>query len=257
MRVFIAAHKLFSTRPKFDEYVPINTGAVFHPDLPFISDNTGDNISSKNKNYCELTALYWAWKNTDDDICGLVHYRRFFVTWVGYVVKLITGKNCCFLSPKQIRRGLERYDIIASTISHDWNKNMPIIDSFSISHNRRDMLVAREGISELFPEYMQTFDDVIMKGELFYPANMFISKRELFDSYCKWLFPILKYVEDRIDISDYDDYQKRVFGFISERLLYVWIRHNNLRVMERHVINSEDRSVFGMVVNFFRTGKIR
>ena len=134
---------------------------------------------------------------------------------------------------------------------------MPIIDSFSISHNRRDMLVAREGISELFPEYLQTFDDVIMTGELFYPANMFIARREILESYCAWLFPVLQYVEDRIDISAYDDYQKRVFGFISERLLYVWIRHNNLRVMERHVINTEDRSVFVMLFNLIKNGKIR
>lgn len=257
MRVFIAAHKLFKTKPSYNEYVPINTGAAFHPDLPYIRDNTGDNISLKNKSYCELTALYWAWKNTSDDISGLVHYRRYFVTWTGYVLKLLTGKNCCFLSPKQIRQGLGKCDIIVSTISHDWNKKMPIIDSFSISHNRRDMLAAREGISELFPEYLQTFDDVIMTGELFYPANMFIARREILESYCAWLFPVLQYVEDRIDISAYDDYQKRVFGFISERLLYVWIRHNNLRVMERHVINTEDRSVFGMLFNLIKNGKIR
>ena len=40
-------------------------------------DDEGDNISQKNKTYCELTAQYWAWKNEDADYYGFFHYRRY------------------------------------------------------------------------------------------------------------------------------------------------------------------------------------
>lgn len=38
--------------------------------MGYIGDNTGDNISLRNSNYCELTGLYWAWKNLKCDYIG-------------------------------------------------------------------------------------------------------------------------------------------------------------------------------------------
>ena len=43
-----------------------------------LHDDEGDNISNKNKTYCELTAQYWAWKNMEADYYGFFHYRRYF-----------------------------------------------------------------------------------------------------------------------------------------------------------------------------------
>ena len=79
MKIFIAAHKK-SLFPNYDYYVPIQVGTDINGiiDEFKIRDNTLDNISKKNKNYCELTAMYWIWKNIDDDIIGLTHYRRYF-----------------------------------------------------------------------------------------------------------------------------------------------------------------------------------
>lgn len=61
--------------------MPIHVGKVLHPDvdLGIQRDDTGDNISLKNSSYCELTGMYWAWKNLRGvDVIGLCHYRRYF-----------------------------------------------------------------------------------------------------------------------------------------------------------------------------------
>ena len=75
--IYIAAHKQF-TSLEMDGYIPLQVGAENNIDLGYLKDNVGDNISEKNPNYCELTGLYWIWKNCNDEYKGLVHYRRYF-----------------------------------------------------------------------------------------------------------------------------------------------------------------------------------
>ena len=81
IKILVAAHKADPNIRQDEVYMPIHVGKSLHPelDLGFQGDNTGDNISEKNGSYCELTALYWAWKNLKDvEIIGLAHYRRYF-----------------------------------------------------------------------------------------------------------------------------------------------------------------------------------
>ena len=79
IKVLICSHKLMEL-PFHEFFLAIQGGvAVSECSLPYQSDNTGVNISNKNKSYCELTCHYWAWKNLKDvDIVGLNHYRRYF-----------------------------------------------------------------------------------------------------------------------------------------------------------------------------------
>ena len=84
IKIIVAAHKKY-WMPDDDMYLPLHVGAEGKTDengqpldLGYTKDNTGDNISSKNANYCELTGMYWAWKNLDADYIGLAHYRRHF-----------------------------------------------------------------------------------------------------------------------------------------------------------------------------------
>ena len=77
IKVIVAAHKPYRM-PQDSMYLPLQVGrALADQDLGWQGDNTGDNISLKNPYYCELTGLYWAWKNLKADAIGLVHYRRF------------------------------------------------------------------------------------------------------------------------------------------------------------------------------------
>ena len=77
VKVIVAAHKPYQM-PQDEIYLPVHAGCEGKESIGFQGDNTGDNISLKNPFYCELTCLYWAWKNLGCDFIGLVHYRRYF-----------------------------------------------------------------------------------------------------------------------------------------------------------------------------------
>ena len=79
VKIIVATHKKVKMPQDNSLYLPIHVGREGKSDIGFIGDNTGDNISSLNPYYCELTGLYWAWKNLDCDYLGLVHYRRYYI----------------------------------------------------------------------------------------------------------------------------------------------------------------------------------
>ena len=108
IKILIACHRQYAV-PDGPCYLPVEVGAALHtqPIPGFTPDNTGDNISEKNKNYCELTALYWAWKNLDADTSGLVHYRRYFSNG-----KLLKRKEARILSGAEYRKELDRCGIL-------------------------------------------------------------------------------------------------------------------------------------------------
>ena len=78
IKIYVATHKKVPM-PEKSIYQPIRVGAALNEDdFGYVRDDTGDNISNKNKNFCELTATYWILKNDNSDIVGLKHYRRYF-----------------------------------------------------------------------------------------------------------------------------------------------------------------------------------
>lgn len=106
------------------------------------------------------------------------------------------------------------------------------------AHNKRDLDEAEKIVSELYPEYSEAFAKVMGRTKL-HILNMFVMKKALFDEYCSWLFSILFELEKRIDITNYNQYETRVFGFISERLFNVWLEKQQLKLKEMSVINLE------------------
>lgn len=183
----------------------------------YLSDCTEINISDKNKYFCELTALYWIWKNDkDSDYISIEHYRRFFLDrWLLEPI-----------SQRKILKMLEKYDMLETV---DYSYCPSVYAYYSKAHFEDDLSVIRSIISEKHPEYLASYDEV-MNGNRAAQCNMIVMKKEQFDQYCEWLFSILFECEERIDYKSRDAYQQRVFGFLSERLQNVWIRENGKNV---------------------------
>lgn len=219
--LYVMTHKKFP-EPTDPLYVPLHVGAALHAPLPYISDDTGDNISVKNPNFCELTGLYWVWKNDpESDVVGLCHYRRFFV-----------DENGKKLGLEFVNAALKKYDVIMTP--QFVLKSGTLWEHYVSEHHEQDLVVLRSAIEKLYPEYLAAFDEV-MGGSRSYFANMFITRKSLADEYCKWLFDILFETEKNLDISGYDAYNSRVFGFLSERMLTVWLHKRGLRIWEQDV----------------------
>lgn len=235
MKIFIITHKVFDKPLLEDIYIPFQVGAVYKPEIGYLRDDTGDNISFKNNSYCELTGLYWIWKNVDDDIIGLCHYRRYFVTLYGKIMNILWHKSSGFYNKKNISKKLQKCDIIVHNYTFF---RTSVKQQYTQGHYLSDLIELEKIIYNYYYEYYSAFKHV-MNGHKVRLLNMFIIKKEYLDKYCEWLFTILEILEKKIDICKYDSYQKRVFGFLAERLLDVWIYKNKLKVKNGYTINSE------------------
>lgn len=255
--IYVITHKVFD-----DGFIDKNHYNILHVGKnqnckdEYLRDDSQDNIADKNPHYCELTGQYWIWKNdaiNPNEITGLVHYRRFFTTLKEdflYTYFKIMPK---MLDYEKIEQAFLSYDII---LPKRVNIYRTVREFYSDMHDGDDLELARQVIAELYPEYIVTYDDV-MNSHSFYFGNMLICKKKLFDQYSKWLFEILFTLENRLDLEKRGDkYQSRVVGFISERLLQVWVKHNNLKVKEYPIYNTEKRRLTIFEKNFNRAKKI-
>lgn len=243
-KIYVVAHKK-SVFPSNSIYIPIQVGAGGQ--FLDIRDNCGNNISYKNPTFCELTALYWVWKNDrQSDILGLVHYRRFLTK------KWYSNSEEHYLNERDIELALESSDIIVPE-RFMWQK-YTVKEYYSLTAGRdADFLKCRELVFRLAPSYLDAFDKVASSHSAFY-CNVLICRRELFDHYCAWLFKILFELEKSIDLEGYSPMESRVFGFISEILLNVWIEKNQLKTAEFPMVKT-DVSFIRKIINRFLRGK--
>jgi len=178
----------------------------------FITDDKGDNISGKNRQYCELTVMYWIWKNTDSEYIGLSHYRRRF-DFEDDDIALIKDKDVdCVLTIPMIN---------VPDVRYMYGKN----------HDASDWEVMVDVVNKMYPEYLQSLS-VVGKSNYYVPYNMFVMKRNVFNDYCEWLFPILGECEEIMGQKN-DVYQNRYIGFLAERLMTAYIYHHreDLKIM--------------------------
>jgi len=220
-------HKKFNS-PADPTYVPLHVGRACAQDLGYLGDDTGKNISQKNRYYSELTGLYWAaYNETDADYIGLCHYRRFFLSDEGRL-----------LSENEYKQMLEKADVILPKPIYHGNAYCEV---YKEAHNIFDLNMTGEVIREKYPEMYPVFCEIISADKV-YSGNLFVTSRNLFCEYADWLFSVFDEVEKRIDVEAYDAYHRRVFGFLSEQLLYVWVKSRGLKICERPVGLTQEKA---------------
>lgn len=224
----VATHKSY-WMPTDNVYLPVHVGKEGKEDIGFIGDNTGDNISTKNANYCELTGLYWAWKNISADYIGLCHYRRYFTR--------ANPINCekkkqVILSRNEWEKLLEKHPIIVP------DKRKYYIETnrshYNHSHYAKDIDTTEKIIQEKYPQYINAFTKV-MKRTWAHMFNMFVMRKDYLDEYCTWLFDVLQELENRTDITNYNVIEARIYGYISKLLLDVWLETKQYEYYEQNV----------------------
>lgn len=232
-KIFIVTHKKINKKINKKNYSYIQVNTQKNGDLGFdFQDNIGDNISEKNSNYCELTALYWIYKNydcQDENVVGLCHYRRFFS-------KIKLPVKFFYPSIFSIKKYLKKFNII---VPKKLNWDISVKNMYCQCEGKeKDLNKTREIINKIYPDYVESFDQYI-NGKSSYYFNMMICKKSLFDKYCEWLFNILFELEKETDLTEYTVQQARIYGYLSELLLNVYIIKNELDVKEMVVVNTE------------------
>lgn len=223
-KILVATHKQTQV-PDSNLYLPILVGAEknYKDGIKFQRDDDGENISKKNPNYCELTAVYWAWKNLKNaDAIGLVHYRRYLYSKKPYTLENVATEEV-------INKLLEHNDVILPKQRNYYIENM--YDHYIHGHHQEPLDKTRDIIMRDYPDYRLAFDKV-MKSTGAHMFNMFVMKRNAFNSYCTFVFGVLSKLENEIDISDYSVQEKRVYGYISELLMDTWLYSHDYSYVE-------------------------
>jgi len=210
MQVYMAKFykdKALKNMAEFPSWLtPIQVGAALTAErVAEITDDTGDHISDKNPNYCELTALYWIWKNalTADDYYGLFHYRRWLDVKDEDVERLA-------------RRGIDV--ILPYPMLHE-----PDIREHHTRYVKEaDWEAVLQALRELEPEYFEAYPRIFSQ-QYFYNYNILIARKQVFSDYCAWLFPILERVEKLTDGNNRAD---RYMGYIGENLLTLYFMYH-------------------------------
>ena len=246
IKIIVATHKEFVMPQDKELYLPIHVGCEGKKDLGFQGDNTGDNISVLNPYYCELTGLYWAWKNLECDYLGLVHYRRYFTKMTkGYNESI--NIDDVILNRFEVEKLLENSEVIAPKRRKYYIETLYSHYDHTFDGSHLDL--ARKMIETKNPEYLSSFDKV-MKQRSGYMFNMFIMKKELADDYFSWLFPILDSMYESMDLSGLTNFEARLFGRVSELLFNVWLDKNNLNIKEVPFMYMEKVDLFKKGMSF-------
>lgn len=233
--VAVAAHKP-APMPTDPMYLPLQVGAVLHPGAcpGFRPDDEGDSISGLNASYCELTGLYWMWRNCRSDFKGLVHYRRLLGTRgelrraperMDRVVG--AGELLDALAPSGFVVGRRRSYYIETVYGH-------YAHTFDAAH----LDACREVLSEMHPEALPAWDRHMAKRSA-HICNMLVARADLFDAWCAWLFPVIGELAGRVDSTGLTPFEARWPGRVAERLLDPWLCLNGIEPVELPVVTPE------------------
>ncbi|APW87352.1 TPA: DUF4422 domain-containing protein [Klebsiella variicola subsp. variicola] len=248
-KIIIATHKQYHF-PNDKIYLPLHVGKVDKKDLGINGDDTGDNISFKNASYCELTGLYWAWKNLSEDYIGLVHYRRHFSN----SKKNSKNKFENILTELELLSLIPRYDVLVPKKRKYYIETL--YSHYKHTHYKEHLDYTRNIIKSNYPDYIDSYDKIVNKTSG-YMFNMFIMRKDLVDEYCRWLFPILLELEALIDSTSLTTFHRRFYGRVSEILFNVWLdnyklKNPSLKIKELNHIHMDKINWFKKGMSFLR-----
>ena len=241
--IYVLTHKSFNC-PDDKIYIPLLNGSVnYTNDFGYLRDDSGDNISKLNKYYAEMTGEYWAWKNSNSNIIGFCHYRRYFAKNISLkklekddIEEILNDYD--IILPNRVRMGMTNIDDIKKTRKYlDYG---PYIEEYC---KLRDIL------EKYYPDYIKDYDEMLQNKECYW-FNMFICKKEIANDYFEWVFDILKKMENEINFEKYPENQRRILGFLSERLINVYVKKNNLKINEKPILISDRKIPLIYVIGF-------
>ncbi|WP_022767901.1 DUF4422 domain-containing protein [Butyrivibrio sp. NC2007] len=245
-KIIVVTHKDYQM-PDDDLYFPICVGTGLKSlSHKFQPDNEGENISDKNSTYCELTAIYWAWKNLNADWMGVAHYRRHFSLTKGAATLDMA------LSEEQLNNLCAEYgtDTIFTTPSKHYMESIEghyihSLKGYEKIH-MKDIERLKKAIHECNPDY----DDAAAKvlgGSNAHMLNMFIMSKSNFDAYCSWLFPI---IDRAVSMSADREDQRRYAGALSEFCLDIWAQKNKIKIKELPILETEKPSTISRIKRY-------
>jgi len=197
-----------------------------------IGDDSGDNISCLNRQFSEMTAVYWAWKNREilgePEYIGLSHYKRQFdftnSAEKRQKIKFWPPETLSVLNNLEtINAFISRYDICAPYPLAS-AANVSIIEAYQkyrpthISANQQNFINALAIIGEKFPHIAPYADECFYNNKLLHYYNMFVMKWKIFEEYCDFIFSVLFAVNEKIDYSSIPYGHAREMGYLAERL---------------------------------------
>jgi len=215
----------------------IIAGSVYDKtDSHFLKDNTGIHISEKNKSYCELTTQYWAWKNIEADYYGFFHYRRYLsfseetfkedgwgTVATPFLTKDLVKKLC--LEPENIHQTVESYDCLIAkgipTMALNGFRTVREHYKGASELHVKDLDAVIKILERDYP-YLKDAAQRYINGGIFYPCNVFVMKKELFQQYSELLFDILQKFEQESDMAAYSREGYRTTGHLGERILGIF-----------------------------------
>lgn len=243
-KILVCCHKA-DLMAKQTPFMPIHVGKATSSQVieGAQADNEGENISDKNFSYCELTGLYWAWKNLKDvDVIGLSHYRRYF-DFSGIGRKHFA--HTAIPTSEFDENKLQIPQLILEKVTKDGSivvakpevYNMTLMQNYCCWHVSDDFRILEYVFYKTQPIEMQrAFFKIIRQGIEVVHFNMFIMRWSDFDEYCSWLFPILEEVERVTKIDAYRPFQKRIYGYMAERLFNVWLYTKKKHLIHKPIL---------------------
>lgn len=241
VNVYVLSHKNAPYLAIDEWHTPIQLGKALHNEKIFdVTDDTGDNISYKNKMFLESTGVYWIWKNAprNGEYIGHEQYRRHFNLDKDLVLDILSD-----------------HDIIAPT---PIELGMPIEKHYEAFHIGDDIHLCEKIIKEKYPEYANDYDRVIKNDNKLYYSDSYITSWENYDKINGFIFDILFELEKRYGFTTEEDwrqhviqsgqhscpgdhkksglgwegYQMETCAFLYERLFTLFIRHNFSKIYE-------------------------